>query len=140
MIPINQQVTSVEDTLKNDLEEIDKTGRLSAGEKALRELNRRKLLTPKYSFCTQVEHGTKARQETSLVFNNQGPIIQYLASKTRDRLDGRDVGKVRCFHLPYGTANEPMSGLVALGRVLALRITTLTPRVYHQEVVHFIHY
>lgn len=86
------------------MREVDSTGALKAGEKALAELRKRKLVVQRYvtisadSSCVS-EH-TPLSQEGPVVHRTQGPELQHLNSKARNRSHGRHahiVGPLRSF-------------------------------------------
>lgn len=75
------------------MREVDSTGALKAGEKALAELRKRKLVAQRYvpiSSCPGCLNGyTPLAQEGPVVHCAQGPELQYLNSQARNRSHGR---------------------------------------------------
>ena len=99
------KVLSIEDSTQKELHEVDATGTLSAGEKSLADLRKRKLvvqksgtLSPLFGFSLLI-----AMQERSMVHRPERTKFQYLDRKARDRSHCGDANIVRA---PF-----PLSGL-----------------------------
>ena len=75
------------------MREVDSTGTLKAGEKALAELRKRKLIVQKYDdpchIITRSADYAFIHQEGTMVHRTQGHQFQHIDSQTGDRFDSR---------------------------------------------------
>lgn len=73
-------MSSIDDVTQRELREVEMTGRLHAGEKALAELRKRKLAIQKYAPILRIAHMLlKTYQKTSVVHCIQRPELQRIA-------------------------------------------------------------
>lgn len=74
------QVPSITDTTQLEMREVDSTGSLKGGEKALAALRKRKLIAQKYvAVLTFLWIETNRLQERTMVHCSQGAELQYLS-------------------------------------------------------------
>jgi hypothetical protein len=110
------------------MREIEITGTLAAGEKALAELKKRKLVIQKYTTLDELwDHfAHRSDQEGTVLHREQGIELQHVDGQARDGPDGGHADLV-CLLLKLHPFTYPASG--AHGRRRNSRSTTLRQRV-----------
>lgn len=80
------EVAHITDSTQIELREVESTGTLQAGEKALAELRKRKLVIqrcPRFS-CVAINNWTSFIQERTMVHGAQGSELQHIHCETRN--------------------------------------------------------
>lgn len=106
MIRVVLKVLSIEDSTQKELHEVDATGTLSAGDKSLADLRKRKLVVQKSGTLSSLLWLPLliVMQESSMVLRPEGTKFQHLDRKARDRSHCGDANIVRA---PFPHSNLP---------------------------------